>query len=42
MEYKVVKEYQDAPESPIRLVVGERLQFVEESNPEGEWATRKN
>ena len=38
MEYKVVKEYQDAPESPIRIVLGEKLQFVEESNPEGDWA----
>ncbi|KZN52841.1 SH3 domain-containing protein [Pseudoalteromonas luteoviolacea] len=38
MEYKVVKDYQDAPESPIRIVKGERLQLVEESNPEGDWA----
>ncbi|HDU8579770.1 MULTISPECIES: SH3 domain-containing protein [unclassified Vibrio] len=37
MEYQVVKEYQDAPESPIHVVKGEKLQFVEESNPEGDW-----
>lgn len=38
MQYKVVKEYQDAPTSPIRIVKGEKLQFVEESNPDGDWA----
>ena len=38
MEYKVDKEYQEAPESPIHIVKGEKLQFVEESNPEGDWA----
>ena len=38
MEYKVVKIYQDDPELPIQIVKGEKLQFVEESNPEGDWA----
>ncbi|EGQ7979812.1 MULTISPECIES: SH3 domain-containing protein [Vibrio] len=38
MKYKVVKEYFDAPENPIRIEKGEILQFVEESNPEGDWA----
>ncbi|MEZ8102547.1 SH3 domain-containing protein [Vibrio bivalvicida] len=37
MEYQVVKEYQDAPKSPIQIVKGEKLQFVEESDPEGDW-----
>ncbi|KHT64701.1 hypothetical protein RJ45_05080 [Photobacterium gaetbulicola] len=38
MEYQVVREYQDAPESPIQIEKGEKLQFVEESNPAGDWA----
>ncbi|WP_413112599.1 hypothetical protein [Thaumasiovibrio sp. DFM-14] len=38
MKYTVVKEYNDAPESPIQVVKGEQLQFVEESNPNGDWA----
>ncbi|GLO63696.1 hypothetical protein MACH09_42040 [Vibrio sp. MACH09] len=38
MKYKVVKDYQDAPESPIRIVKGETLQLVEESDSEGDWA----
>ncbi|MEZ8330450.1 SH3 domain-containing protein [Vibrio splendidus] len=38
MEYNVVKNYKDEPELPIRIVKGEKLQFVEESNPEGDWA----
>ncbi|MEZ8021066.1 SH3 domain-containing protein [Vibrio splendidus] len=38
MEYKVIKNYQDDPELPIRIVKGEKLQLLEESNPEGDWA----
>ncbi|RZR34231.1 hypothetical protein [Vibrio vulnificus] len=38
MKYTVVKEYKDAPESPIKVVKGEQLQFIEESNPNGDWA----
>ncbi len=37
MQYKVVKEYRDGPEHPIKVVAGETLQFVEESNPNGDW-----
>ncbi len=29
MEYNVVKNYKDDPELPIRIVKGEKLQFVE-------------
>ncbi|MCW8328834.1 hypothetical protein MD588_08430 [Photobacterium sp. SDRW27] len=38
MRYKVVKEYSDAPSNPIKVKKGEILQFIEESNPEGDWA----
>ena len=38
MKYKVVKEYSDAPQHPIRIKKGEMLQFVEESNSDGAWA----
>lgn len=38
MEYKVVKEYLDAPDSPIQVVIGEVLELVEESDPKGDWA----
>ena len=34
----VIKPYNDAPESPIRVERGERLAWVEESNPQGDWA----
>ena len=37
MRYKVIKDYQEAPESPIHIVKGEKLQYVEESNPDGDW-----
>ncbi|MFT5674301.1 MAG: hypothetical protein ACI808_000216 [Paraglaciecola sp.] len=37
MKYRVVKEYSDAPKYPIKLEVGEELQFIEESNPNGDW-----
>jgi hypothetical protein len=37
MQYKVVKEYKDGPEQPIKVVKGEILQCVEESNPDGDW-----
>jgi hypothetical protein len=38
MKYKVVKEYCDAPKHPIKIEKGEILQFIEESNPDGDWA----
>ncbi|MDC5812557.1 SH3 domain-containing protein [Vibrio europaeus] len=38
MEFKVVKEYLDAPDSPIQVVTGEELDLVEESDPKGDWA----
>lgn len=38
MKYRVVKEYNDTPDEPIKIVTGETLQFVEESNPNGVWA----
>lgn len=37
MKYKVVKEYNNAPDSPISIEVGEVLNFIEESNPKGDW-----
>ncbi|QIA64930.1 hypothetical protein GT360_15295 [Vibrio astriarenae] len=37
MMYTVVKSYSDAPESPIEVRKGEELQFVEESDPDGNW-----
>ncbi|WP_210470101.1 hypothetical protein [Vibrio crassostreae] len=37
MRYIVRKEYSDAPKSAIKLAVGEELQFIEESNPDGDW-----
>ncbi|MGR4992189.1 SH3 domain-containing protein [Vibrio rotiferianus] len=38
MKYKVIKEYTDAPEDPIQVSEGEQLQFIEESDPNGDWA----
>lgn len=38
MMYKVIKDYTDVPESPIRVTKGEVLQFIEESDPDGDWA----
>ena len=38
MRYEVVKEYQDAPENPIKIETGERLHVIEESDPDGDWA----
>ncbi len=37
MKYKVTEEYDDAPENPIRIVKGEVLDFIEESDPDGNW-----
>ncbi|MGL6261931.1 SH3 domain-containing protein [Vibrio sp. WXL210] len=37
MKYTVVKNYSDAPESPIQVTAGEELQFVEESDSSGDW-----
>jgi hypothetical protein len=37
MRYKVIKEYSDAPQDPIRIKEGETLEFIEESDPEGDW-----
>lgn len=38
MKYTVIKEYNDIPESPISIEKDEILEFVEESNPNGDWA----
>lgn len=38
IKFKVVKDYQDAPDDPIRVTKGEVLDLVEESNPQGDWA----
>lgn len=38
MKYKVTSAYIEAPEQPIKIEKGETLQFVKESDPEGEWA----
>ncbi len=37
MRYKVIKEYNDAPQDPIDVVKDEILEFVEESDPDGDW-----
>jgi len=36
-EYTVVKAYTDAPNSPIRVSKHERLERIEESDPNGDW-----
>ncbi|MCY9805912.1 hypothetical protein OTK51_21030 [Vibrio scophthalmi] len=38
MTYMVIREYIDVPEHPIRIEKGEKLQFVEDSNSDGDWA----
>ncbi|WP_070963846.1 hypothetical protein [Vibrio sonorensis] len=38
MKYKVIKAYTDAPEVPIQISVGEKLQFVKDSESDGPWA----
>ena len=38
MEYIVVREYVDVPDHPIRIVKGEKLHFIEKSDPDGDWA----
>lgn len=37
LRYKVVKEYSDNPENPIKVQKGEILEFVEESDFAGNW-----
>ncbi|WP_026971108.1 SH3 domain-containing protein [Aliagarivorans marinus] len=37
MHYKVMKNYSDNPSKPIRVLAGEELVVIEESNPEGDW-----
>ena len=37
MKYRAVKAYTGAPENPIRIRNGEKLSFVKESNPDGDW-----
>ncbi len=37
MKYIVIKKYRDAPNKPIKIEVGEKLLFIEESNPKGDW-----
>lgn len=38
MNYEVIKNYNDAPQNPISIMKGELLSFVEESDPNGDWA----
>ncbi len=37
MKYIAVKDYREAPDYPIKLDIAEELQFIEESNPNGDW-----
>lgn len=37
MKYQAVKAYTDAPSNPISVTKGEKLRFVEESDPNGDW-----
>ena len=37
MKYKVIKEYNDAPQFPITIKKGENLRFIDESDPAGFW-----
>jgi len=37
MQYRVIKDYNDAPAQAIKLCVDEQLQVIEESNPVGDW-----
>ncbi len=37
MRYIVIKEYTDAPLSPISIKKGEALVLIEESDPTGDW-----
>ncbi|SOB57311.1 conserved protein of unknown function [Pseudodesulfovibrio profundus] len=38
MMYRVRSEYLEAPDHPIEIKQGEVLEFVEESDAEGDWA----
>lgn len=37
MKFRVIREYNDAPDNPIKIEKGEELRFIEESNPDGDW-----
>lgn len=37
MKYKVIKSYRDAPDDPISVSTGETLEYLEESDPQGDW-----
>ncbi|MGL1893670.1 MAG: SH3 domain-containing protein [Spirochaetaceae bacterium] len=37
MKYKVIKKYNDIPDKPIEIIKGEVLEFIEESDPNGDW-----
>lgn len=37
MRYIAIETYHEAPITPIKIKSGETLQFVEESNPHGDW-----
>lgn len=37
MKYRVIKAYDDTPEDPIEIQQGEVLNFIEESDPAGDW-----
>ncbi|MDC7231724.1 MAG: hypothetical protein PQJ58_00710 [Spirochaetales bacterium] len=35
--YIVNKNYDDAPDDPVRVLCGETLELVETSDPQGDW-----
>ncbi|RKF18050.1 hypothetical protein DBZ36_12465 [Alginatibacterium sediminis] len=37
MKYKAIKAYSDAPQQPIVVQRGEVLEFIEASDPNGDW-----
>lgn len=37
MKYKVIKAYDDKPKNPITIHKGEVLEYIEESDPDGDW-----
>ena len=37
MRYRVIKEYRDAPQNPIEIKKDEVLEFIEESDQDGDW-----
>lgn len=37
MKYRVIKEYSDIPQNPIKIIKNEVFKFIEESDPKGDW-----